>query len=253
MSEFKGQLGSYRVVPTGDDSVTLWSEFFDENCHSTHGAYAETLENYVIPCQIQTRLQSQDINILEVGFGLGLGLKATLESVEGKSSNKLTFVSLELDSALVDWAKDNVAIRGHDLQLLKRISDSAFTAYYAESNVEVWVLIGDGRKTLEAWDTSLFHAIYQDPFSPKKNPTLWSVEWFTQLFKHADQDCILATYSASVGVRKAMLEAGWHPESHAGFGPKRERTIARINGNGDANLERRLRASQAQALRDPKL
>lgn len=242
MSEFKGQLGKYRIIETEDQSQTLWSEFFDENCHSTHGAYAETLFNYVEACGIAQAANTR--HILEVGFGLGHGLKATLEHAK----SPVHFVSLELDSALIDWAKTNLPIQNFHWDSLTKTD----YGHHAElpNGGSISILIGDARTTLPQWDKFKFDAIYQDPFSPKKNPTLWSVEWFELLAKKSGNDVIMATYSASVGVRKAMLEAGWHPQSHKGFGPKRERTLATLSGAIDDQLERRLRASNAPALRD---
>lgn len=243
MSDFKGQLGLYRVVTTADNSPTLWSEFFDENCHSTHGAYAETLNNYVETCGITEHIGPGPLVILEVGFGLGMGLKATIENAKGP----IHFVSLELDQQLVLWAKQNLPITGLDWSGLSP-TEYGYTLKYHHHRLDI--LIGDARQTLPKWDGPKFHAIYQDPFSPKKNPMLWSVEWFEQLKNKSEENVIMATYSASVMIRKAMLMAGWHPHSLKGFTGKRERTIARLVGPVDEKLERRLRASEVQALRD---
>jgi len=242
MSEFKGQLGKYRIISTNDDSPTLWSEFFDENCHSTHGAYAETLFNYVEACRIKGA--NTEKKILEIGFGLGQGLKATLEH----ASSVVHFVSLELDPELVEWAKSNLHIEGFSWEQLNKTT-RGYEAHLPNGNT-VTVLIGDARKTLLDWKDFKFDAIYQDPFSPKKNPTLWTREWFELLAMKSNEHVVMATYSASVGVRKAMLEAGWHPQSLKGFGPKRERTLGTLVGPVDQELERRLRASAAPALRD---
>lgn len=243
MSEFKGQLGNYRVIDTDDNSQTLWSEFFDENCHSTHGAYAETLTNYVETCGITQKSLEPSV-ILEVGFGLGMGLKATIEN----TSRPIHFVSLELDPALVEWAKNNLEIKNFDWSCLTPCAHG-FHGEIPQRELTVDILIGDARMTLPKWSKK-FDAIYQDPFSPKKNPSLWTYEWFKLLREKSNQEVIMATYSASVGVRKAMLEAGWHPQALKGFGPKRERTIAKLVGPADENLERRLRASSAPVLRD---
>lgn len=242
MSEFKGQLGKYRIINTDDSSPTLWSEFFDENCHSTHGAYAETVFNYVGACGIADATSPK--RVLEVGFGLGHGLKATLEH----ATAPVHFVSLELDSALIEWAKNNLPIKNFNWKALEQ----THYGYQAilDNGGTVTILIGDARNTLLNWHNSKFDAIYQDPFSPKKNPTLWTYEWFKLLAEKSSENVVLATYSASVGVRKAMLEAGWHPQSHKGFGPKRERTLATLVGPVDQKLERRLRASSTPALRD---
>ena len=47
MKQFNGILGSYKVLRTSDGSETLWSEYFNENCHSLAGAKEETLYNSI--------------------------------------------------------------------------------------------------------------------------------------------------------------------------------------------------------------
>lgn len=247
MSEFKGQLGQYKIIPTEDDSLTLWSEYFDENCHSTHGAYGETVFNYTQACGVDTRVKGSVFNILEIGFGLGMGLKATIENASLCKESPIHFVSVELDKELIHWAIENIKIDGFDLSLL-RFQNDRF--HFQNDCIRIDILVGDARKTLAAWSSCQFHAIYQDAFSPKKNPTLWTVEWFELLKSLSTKDSIMATYCASVAVRKSMLEAGWFPESHKGYGHKRERTTATITRQGNGTLEKRLHASAAPALHD---
>ncbi|MBH46820.1 MAG: hypothetical protein CME71_01475 [Halobacteriovorax sp.] len=243
MSDFKGQLGQYKIIRTKDNSPTLWSEFFDENCHSDHGAYSETIYNYIEGCKILTRPIS---SILEIGYGLGIGLKATLEQYNPDQNHPLHFVSVELDQELVEWSKKNVQCENFDFSRLE-LRDQVYQ--FENESLKVDIIIGDATTTLKQTPLPSFNAIYQDAFSPKKNPALWSVEWFEMLKDLAAQDCILSTYSASVSIRKSLLEAGWHPHSHKGFAGKRERTSAHLVGPADESLERRLRASAAQALR----
>ena len=243
MSDFKGQLGQYKIITTNDDSPTLWSEFFDESCHSHHGAYSETVYNYIEGCKLLNRVNN---TVLEIGFGLGIGLKATLEKIKPDLNNPLHFVSVELDPELIEWSKSHVQCDVFDFKLLQKI-DNSYS--YESEHLKIEILIGDATKTLAQTELPSFNAIYQDAFSPKKNPDLWTVEWFELLKKLASQECILSTYSASVSIRKSLLEAGWHPHSHKGFAGKRERTSATLVGPPDEALERRLRASAALALR----
>ena len=243
MSDFKGQLGQYKIITTKDNSPTLWSEHFDENCHSDHGAYSETVYNYIEGCKILSRPVS---SVLEIGFGLGIGLKATLEHLKPDQKRPLHFVSVELDQELVEWSKKNIQCDNFDFSLLELKNQ----VYQFESDfLNIDVILGDATETLQQAPLPRFDAIYQDAFSPKKNPDLWSVEWFEMLKDLAAKDCILSTYSASVSIRKSLLEAGWHPHSHKGFAGKRERTSAHLVGPVDEILEKRLRASAAQALR----
>ena len=48
--------------------------------------------------------------------------------------------------------------------------------------------------------------IFLDAFSPSKVPTLWTVEFFAQLYKHSSENCMILTYSNSASIRHAFLE-----------------------------------------------
>lgn len=67
----------------------------------------------------------------------------------------------------------------------------------------------------------LLDAIYQDPFSVKKNPSLWTYEWFTMLRQKSHENTILGTYSTSASVKKTLLKSGWLYEERPGYGRKR--------------------------------
>ncbi len=51
--------------------------------------------------------------------------------------------------------------------------------------------------------------IFLDAFTPKKLPTLWSYEFFKELYRLLDSSGVLVTYSSSAAIRGAMLEAGF--------------------------------------------
>jgi tRNA U34 5-methylaminomethyl-2-thiouridine-forming methyltransferase MnmC len=95
-----------------------------------------------------------------------------------------------------------------------------------------------------------FHAIYQDAFSPKKNPTLWTKEWFSFLRSISTEDVILSTYSASTSIRKSLHEAGWKIQQGEKFGRKRTSTRATLNGETSAEILLQLERSSVDALTD---
>jgi tRNA U34 5-methylaminomethyl-2-thiouridine-forming methyltransferase MnmC len=256
--DFKGILGKYRVVETQDHSQTLWSEHFDENCHSLAGADEETCYNYVNGCQVPLKLENGPVELLEVGFGPGKGVTNTYQQLEqAPPGHPLTFVSLELDPELVLWAaKNNNESFQHfpSLTDLKRHQHGEQEWFEAEKKGNTLiVLIGDARKVLPLWckkRNPSFNVIYQDPFSPKKNPTLWSKQWFELLKKYSRHDVIMSTYSASISIRKAMLEAGWIIENRKGLKTKRSSTRARLTGEQDYAIVEKLNSSSVEALDD---
>ena len=70
----------YRFVETEDGTKTLFSERFGEACHSTTGAKSETLLHYIHGCEITEKAKQNSLSILEVGFGLGVGLLGLLHA-----------------------------------------------------------------------------------------------------------------------------------------------------------------------------
>ena len=72
------------------------------------------------------------------------------------------------------------------------------------------------------------HAILFDPYSPKKNPTMWTVPLFADLFRRLDpqRSCALATYTRSTMARVTMLLGGFFVGVGHPSGLKEETTVA---------------------------
>lgn len=252
--DFTGKLGKYKIIETEDKTKTLWSEFFDEACHNLSGAYEETLYNYIQGCHIPEQIaQNNKIHVLDVGFGLGIGLKAfiaQLAAAHDHSHDQLieaSYTSMELDEDLFLWsAKETFP----DLVFVR--TDNFYTA--SHPLLTITIFIGDGRLTLpQAFKDGLlpkFTAIFQDAFSPKKNPALWTLQWFDDLKIMADTQVYLSTYSASVSIRKTMLASGWKISNAKGFGQKKTMTKARLVGLSDTTLEAELSRSPTLVLKD---
>lgn len=254
--EFKGTLGKYRIIATEDNTETVYSEYFDEACHNLSGAYAETVYNYIQGCYISEQIATnKDIHVLDVGFGIGMGLKALIEESKKVCETAVTsfsYTSMELDEELFLWA-----IKTHFPDIVFEKKNHFYQTsipLFPQVKLEVKVYIGDGRLTLPlAWDNrelAAMTAIFQDAFSPKKNPLLWTVEWFETLRKMSSSEVYLSTYSSSVGVRKSLLSAGWLIHNAKGFGQKRTMTKARLTGTTDPELAAELSRSKALELRD---
>lgn len=243
---------AHRWITTEDGSETLYSEAFQEACHSTTGARAETLLHYIQGCQVVEKAgQLETISILEVGFGTGLGLLTTMESLKSGKSH-CRFVSLELDKNLINWFREQ-----HPDIHFKEIQAGELNYIEAQKdNFTITILIGNGRKTLPAYlnlNPLKWDAIYQDAFSPKRNPVLWTSEWFRLLKESSQPEVILSTYSASNSIRKSLLEAGWKIHKGEKFGPKRTSTRATLIGDTDSEIIQQLQHSPVKAMVDADL
>lgn len=246
----------HQWVQTEDGSSTLFSEAYQEACHSTTGAAAETLLHYVQGCQVVDKLkQNNELSILEVGFGLGIGFHVTydkLKDVRGKWS----FLSLEIDEKLLEWFRQE-NLDHPFLKYLQWVDINGIKILKAQDqDISLTILCGDARKTLPAYlelHPQKWQAIYQDAFSPKRNPVLWTKEWFELLRTHSASDVLLSTYSASTSIRKSLIEAGWTLQKGEKFGPKRTSTRASLSGVSDPDILLHLSRSPASALRDDNL
>lgn len=244
MSDFKGKLGQYKVVITSDQSPTLWSEAYDENCHSVAGAKQETQYIYIEGCELAEKALKGKVTILEVGFGAGHGLKETFDFFSKQVPLcQVHFYSLEIDEALVPWAFENLI----KLPCPEKIGPH----FHGKIGLfEYTIIIGDARQTLPTYPLPPLNAIFQDAFSPDKNPTLWTVEWFQLLKTKSASDVILSTYSASSKIKKGLFEAGWIVSERSGFSGKRGSTRAKLTGEMEESLLKKLERSPALPLRD---
>jgi chorismate dehydratase len=254
VEEFKGKLGLYKLIKTDDNTETVWSEYFSEACHNLSGARDETYHNYIHGCHLPDFFNlNQPLHILDVGFGVGMGLACLIEFVETNSfaTTPIHYTSIELDDSFALWTLDKYL---PELKLLKNNLHDLEYLRGTYKNININIFLGDGRITLPcAFDKKLlpkFNIIFQDPFSPKKNPTLWTVEWFKFLKQSSLENIRLATYSASVSIRKSMVAAGWVIENHRGFGNKKSMTQASLSGSIKSELLEQLARSPAQELHD---
>ncbi|MCK5073859.1 MAG: hypothetical protein KAQ98_10565 [Bacteriovoracaceae bacterium] len=259
---FKSSFTTYEIVPTKDGHPTVWSEHFKELAHSTEGSYDETVHNYVNSCNISDLIKKYHKPVIfEVGLGVGIGLLATLEEIcKQNEVQAMQYISVEIDEELVYWALKNVfsKTRHNWLDGLKKKKKEDIEYFHLiHQKIEITIILGDARKTLaKSFELGLIpkvHAIYQDPFSPSKNPSLWTVEWFSLLKKLSHTEVILSTYSSATGIRCSLFEAGWCVEHCQGYKKKRSMTKARLHGKTEDKLLQKIKNSTSTTLWDKDL
>lgn len=224
----------HKVVPTADGSLTLAHAEHGETYHSHAGAASEARDLYVVASGIEGRWADRrtPVTVLDVGLGLGYNAVATIASWQlADDPPDLTVQSLEIDAALVaalasgtapwqaNWPDRELMIacslqRRHPEQREGSLQFATTLHHPRAGAVCDWtVTIGDASTApLPEPPPGGWQFVWQDPFSPEKNPPMWTPTWFAKVRAAAAPGCTLMTYSVARAVRDALTEAGWAVE-----------------------------------------
>lgn len=197
---------------TEDGSFTFFSEEFGEAFHSQEGAKAEALLKFAAATDLAHKAQSGSLRLLDVCYGLGYNTAAALEVIWSVNpACEVEVVGLELDATVPKAAIAPPFINSWSVEVQKVLKAIAQAHHYSSDRLTAMLLVGDARQTIQTLCASEFQAdaIFFDPFSPRRCPQLWTVEFFARVATCLVPTGKLATYSRSASVRSAMLAAGF--------------------------------------------
>lgn len=228
-------------VLTDDGSFTIRHPVYDEEFHSKTGARRETLELYMKASGYSEHLQNchNPIGILDVGLGLGYNALMTIEFwMQSPGFTDLHMLSLEHTEALVEaltdpetaWKEGWSHDWKHWSQELKKNSNSRWSCeltHPLSGKTLHWsTQVGDARDA--DFSGYAFDFIWQDAFSSKKNPELWTPEWFSKIARASKPEVSLVTYSVARLVRDNLEAAMWKHEKIEAGGTKKQWLRAKL-------------------------
>ena len=168
---------------------------------------------------------------MELGLGTGLNFMKTVESfLESSGATSLFYTAIEINplpAATIQrlgTTNDPTQKIATDL-LLKALSQpkkpiGINSPKEIQFNLRIMPWQDHKESPLNV------DAYYHDPFAPKDNPLCWSTECFEWAKSHLSPEGIVATYSASSAIRRAMAQAGLFVAKRDGACGKREMTLA---------------------------
>ncbi len=211
-----------KMIITEDGSHSLFVPSLNETYHSRHGAIQESRHVFIKSGLEKLLERTNDLRLLEVGFGTGLNIWLTLKALLGKNAKAhcITLETFPLDKetySSLNFADDSS-------YELKNYFTSIHQAHWNES-----VAI-TGNFSLEKIQTSFqdfstdkkFNLVYYDAFGPPVQPELWEPPIFEKMATLMEQGGILVTYCAKGQVRRNMEAAGFSVERLKGPPGKRE-------------------------------
>ena len=219
----------FKPIITDDASITVYDEWYQEAMHSLSGAYHEAVNMHVFPSGVLDK--TGNIRVLDIGFGLGYNVCALLhEALKTTQDALYTVISLEKNRDVI-YGMENVRFNDERDEIYRLLKQSVAKGKIATEYVQHSIMFGDARQLLSLLPQHHFDIVFHDPFSPAKNPELWTVDFFKTLYTRCSNGCVMTTYSAAVHIRVAMRMAGFVVGKGPQVGRKKEGTIA-AKGNG---------------------
>lgn len=229
-------------VKTEDGSYTIRHPEHGECYHSYDGAAKEAYDLYIERSGFEDIVGSggRSVRVLDVGLGLAYNALTTIDAWSRLDrAGSLDMISLEISEDLVEalasgkasWSKGWNSVwfdwvgrlqkkeqpGCHDLKSKYSFAESFWQAEIPhpnpdnKSSVKWLIVVGDARNGKSFSDENMkWDYIWQDPFSPEKNPQMWSGEWFKIMKNESHPTTKLMTYSVSRATKNALKEGGWN-------------------------------------------
>jgi tRNA U34 5-methylaminomethyl-2-thiouridine-forming methyltransferase MnmC len=262
--------GDYQLVQLANGARTLFSKSYGEKMHPGHGPLAEAELLYARQSGIRERLQNHhgEFVIWDVGLGAAANAVAALRATHG-IPGRLRIVSFDNSREPLEFALKNAGslayLAGYENQVAELLRARRVDFQNGKLRVEWEFHLGDFPKLLDSQfaicnlQFPAPDAVFFDPFSPAKNPAMWTLPLFEVLFRVLEpaRPCALTTYSRSTLIRATLLLAGFFVGAGHATGTKEETTIAANSLDliaeplGARWLARAARSDSAEPLHKP--
>ena len=258
----------YQLVRLNNGVCSVRSLADAETFHPVVGPVAEAEALYVNQLKLRERLQKHagEFVIWDVGLGAAANALTVLRATRDLAC-QLRLVSFDHTPEPLKFALQHAAdlgyFGGYENHLKTFIREQR-VKFQDGAQVVNWEFhLGDFPAWLSSKNSGRAqappHAILFDAYSPARNPAMWTLPLFTNLFQQLDpqRPCALPTYSRSTILRVTLLLAGFFVGVGHATGMKEETTIAANTLDLLAEplnarwLERAFRSDSAEPLHEP--
>lgn len=215
---------SYELIKLRNGAFSLRSLEYGETMHPAIGPLAEAEALYVDQLHIPERLAQHKgpFVVWDVGLGAAANAIAVLNATRG---HELLLLSFDSTTEPLRFALAHTDELGY-LKPFRTHLESFLRRAEVRFDRVTWRLhLGDFpdllNRALPSPDAILF-----DPFSPAKNPEMWTANLFHRMFEWLIQPCSLANFSRSTMFRVSLLLAGFYVGRGEPIARKEETTIA---------------------------
>ena len=222
-----------------------------ETMHVGTGPATEAAELHVRQQRIVERAREMagegrgPLVLWDVGLGPAGNALATLEALRGTGA-AVEMHSFEIATDVLEFALSHAGDLGY-MAGWEPVLERLLATGTAEPLPGVrWTLHrGDYAERLRQAPPP--DAIFHDPYSPARNPGMWSIEVFRAARERVgERPCLLTNYTRSTAVRVTLALAGWWVGFGVPTGDKDQTTIA---ASRPGSLERPLGADWLRRVR----
>jgi len=211
-------------VITGDGSKTIYNSEVGENYHSRHGALQES-RHVFLKSGLEFFLAnspSQDVSVLEVGFGTGLNFLLSADHCISNGIN-LDYTGIEA----YPLSAEMICQTGYG-QYVSPAVWTGFTGNYRDSLinpvqiVETCQLQIAACKLLDFRSDKQYDVIYFDAFASIHQPEMWDEDAISHTLSFLKPGGIFVTYAITGNLKRIIKGLGLRVEKAPGAPGKRE-------------------------------
>jgi tRNA U34 5-methylaminomethyl-2-thiouridine-forming methyltransferase MnmC len=204
------------------DPLNPFNQRYQEHYGSRYGARQQAQRVFVGGSGV---LAHDSPRVLEIGFGLGLNFRTTLEAIGERPLDYHAFEAYPLSAAELAGVAPGET---HPLwaALLEQWDQAVLAGHLDLNHGPQRLRLDFADATTAPLQGAWAHAIYLDGFSPANNPELWTPDFLARLAGSLAPGGKLATYSAAGAVRRGLITAGLSVQRLHGLRGKREFLVA---------------------------
>jgi len=185
---------SYEIpqkIDLKDGSSTLWNETYHDYYHPKAGAYTQAKTLFLEKSDLKARLEKGDVNLLEIGFGMGYNTFCAIELAQTLAKNRLHVNAIDQDRMLLQTTSAIVPKALH----VKMLQTLFTCKHYEDDFTRIDFHTIEARYGVTLLSES-FDVIFLDPFIESNNASLVTLEFFQNLRKLLKPDGVLVASTA---------------------------------------------------------
>jgi queuine tRNA-ribosyltransferase len=223
----------YELVTLKNDARSVRSLNAGETFHPVAGPATEAEALYVRQLRLRERLsRAREFVIWDVGLGAGGNALTAIRQL-GDISGALQISSFDRTLDALRFALQHAGELqfplGFEEPIRVALERGGVAFQHGELKVSWQICLADFPALIvSSMPQPAPQVIFFDAFSPARNPEMWTLPLFENLFRCLDsrRPCALATFSRSTAARVAMLLAGFFVGVGESIAGKEETTVA---------------------------